>query len=66
MGTLFLTTVLSCNQLLGITKRLVSGTLLTSRQKTEIIIELQKVSPSCPLIIKNNDSKTTPSNRSNA
>ncbi len=62
MGTLFLTTVLSCNQLLGIAKRLVSGPLLTSQQKTEILFELQKVVPSCPLIIKNHDPKRNPSN----
>lgn len=55
MGTLFLTTVLSCSQVLTIANRLVSISLLSSKQKTEILFELRKVVPSCPLIIKSNE-----------
>jgi hypothetical protein len=61
MGTLFLTTVLSCSQVLTIANRLVSINLLSSKQKTEILFELRKVVPSCPLIIKPNErSKFSP------
>lgn len=52
MGTLFLTTVLSCQQVLNIANRLVNISLLSPQQKTEILLELKKVVPSCPLIIK--------------
>jgi hypothetical protein len=62
MGSLFLTTVLSCRQLLGIVNRVVNNSILTTQQKTEIVLELRKLVPSCPLIIKNYDTKTTPSN----
>lgn len=57
MGTLFLTTVLSCSQVLTIAQRLASISFLTAKQKTEIIVEIQKSVPSCPVIIKENDSK---------
>jgi hypothetical protein len=62
MGTLFLTTILSCQQVIAIANRLVSINLLTPQQKTEILVELRKTVPSCPLIIKPNDSKRTSSN----
>ena len=57
MGTLFLTTVLSCNQLLGIMNRLSNNRLLSSQQKIEIFTELRQIVPSCPLIIKHDDLK---------
>ena len=62
MEPLFLTTVISCRQLLGIANRLVNNSLLSSQQKTEIILELKNIVPSCPLIIKPHDPKRTPSN----
>lgn len=52
MGTLFLTTILSCQQVTGIANRLVTVKLLSPEQKLEILLELKKVVPSCPLIIK--------------
>jgi hypothetical protein len=55
MGTLFLTTVLSCSQVLTIANRLVNVSLLSNKQKTEILFELRKVVPSCPLIIQPNE-----------
>lgn len=57
MGTLFLTTVLSCSQVLSVAYRLANISFLSARQKTEIIMELQRTVPSCPVIIKKNDSK---------
>jgi hypothetical protein len=59
MGTLLLTTVLSCNQVIQISNRLIDISLLSPKQKMEIINELRKTVPSCPLIIKHNDSKRT-------
>jgi hypothetical protein len=55
MTPLFLTTILSCNQLNSVVSRLESVALLSYKQKIEIINELKKVVPSCPLIIKSND-----------
>lgn len=57
MFTLFLTTILSCSQIVVIANRLVNVKLLTPEQKTEIIWELKKVVPTCPLIIKPNVQK---------
>jgi hypothetical protein len=57
MFTLFLTTILTCSDIVMIANRLVNVKLLTSRQKSEILWELKKVVPSCPLIIKSNDRK---------
>lgn len=62
MEPIFLTTVLSCGQLLGLSNRIANNSLLTSRQKIEIIAELQQFVPSCPIIIKPYESKRTPSN----
>lgn len=51
MGTFLLVTIISCNQLMGILNRLQSVISLTTEQKIDIILELRKVVPSCPLII---------------
>jgi hypothetical protein len=50
--SIFLVTFLTCNQVLEIVNRLQSIALLTPQQKTEIIFELKKVVPTCPVIIK--------------
>jgi hypothetical protein len=52
MGSLFLTTILSCNQVVGVLNRLQNIALLSSQQKNEILAELRKTVPSCPVIIK--------------
>ncbi len=57
MFTLFLTTILTCSDIVMIANRLVNVKLLTPQQKSEILWELKKVVPSCPLIIKSNDRK---------
>ena len=62
MGTLFLTTVITCRQLLGIASRITNSSVLTSQQKTEIVIELRNLVPSCPIVIKPYDPKRTPGN----
>lgn len=62
MGSLFLTTILNCNQVIGVLNRLQNIALLSPQQKTEILAELKRVAPSCPVIIKPNDSKTKAGN----
>jgi hypothetical protein len=49
MVALLLTTTISCTQALRIFHRLVSVVGLTEVQKTEIIQEIRKVVPSCPI-----------------
>ena len=50
---IFLITFLSCSQVQAIATRLQNIALLTSHQKNEIIEEIKKVVPTCPIIIKN-------------
>jgi hypothetical protein len=51
--SVLLVTFLSCSQVQVIADRLQNIALLTLEQKKEIIQELKKVVPSCPVIIKN-------------
>jgi hypothetical protein len=53
--SIFLVTILSCSQVFAIARRLQNISLLTKEQKNEIILELRKVVPTCPVIIRNND-----------
>lgn len=57
MGALFLTTILSCQQVVGIANRLVSINLLTPQQKIEIFMEIRKNVPSCPIKIIKDDGR---------
>jgi hypothetical protein len=52
MVSVFLTTFLSCSQVLGIANRIQVIVGLSYQQKMEIVNELRKVVPSCPVIIK--------------
>ena len=54
MVSVFLTTILSCSDVIKIADRLVGVKLLTPEQKIEILWELKKIVPSCPLIVKPN------------
>lgn len=51
MVALLLTTTISCTQALSIIHRLVSVVGLTEVQKSEIVQEVRKVVPSCPVKI---------------
>jgi len=55
MVSVFLTTFLNCSQVFAILTKLQSIMGLTHQQKIEIINELKKVVPSCPIIINYND-----------
>lgn len=52
MEPLFLVTILSCQQVLKIIDRVGQISILTQEQKHEIVKELRKSVPSCPIIIK--------------
>ena len=49
MVALLITTTISCTQALSVAQRLVSVVGLTELQKSEIIQEIRKVIPSCPV-----------------
>lgn len=53
MVALLLTTTISCTDALKIINRIVNVTGLTPLQKTEIIQEVRKTIPFCPVVIKN-------------
>ena len=52
MVVLFSTTIISCQQALGIIHRLTKVVGLTESQKSEIVTEVRKTIPFCPVIIK--------------
>lgn len=55
MESIFLTTIISCSQAMGALNRLTSVVGLTEQQKNEIIVELRKIIPSCPITIKKDE-----------
>ena len=48
----FLTATISCSQALGVIQRVTRVVGLTEVQKTEIVQELRKTIPFCPVAIK--------------
>ena len=46
-------TIITCSQAFGIIDRLQRIVGLSSQQKKEIVIEIKKVIPSCPITIQN-------------
>jgi hypothetical protein len=50
--SVFLATIISCNQLLSIFNRLEKNLGLTPQQKFEVVRELRGYFKSCPIIIK--------------
>ena len=52
MVALLLTTTISCNQVLRIISNVQKAVVLSEKQKIEIIQEVRKFVPSCPIIIK--------------
>mgnify|MGYP003334722194 CR=1 FL=1 len=53
MVALFLTTTISCADALNVIQRLTKVVGLTELQKTEIVQEIRKTIPFCPVIVKN-------------
>jgi hypothetical protein len=52
VALLLTTTIISCTDALKIINRIVNVTGLTPLQKTEIIQEVRKTIPFCPVVIK--------------
>jgi hypothetical protein len=52
-------TIISCSQAIQIFDRLQNVIGLSPRQKIEVITEIRKVIPTCPIIIKNETQKQT-------
>ena len=52
MSLILLTSFLTCNQLLDIAKTVESSDAIPEYQKTEIILKLRKITPSCPIITR--------------
>jgi hypothetical protein len=55
MGILLLTVTISCTQVVNIIHRITKVVGLTDTQKSEIIQEIRKSVPFCPVIIKKDD-----------
>lgn len=51
----FLVTTISCTQAMSILHRITNIVGLTQSQKTEIILEVRKTIPFCPVEIKKNE-----------
>lgn len=51
MVTVFATTLITCSQAIGVINKLQQVVGLTYHQKVEIIKEISKVIPSCPIKI---------------
>ena len=59
MVPFLLATVITCNQLVDISERLVKSANLSLQQKLHIFLELRKSVPNCPVYINTNDPKQT-------
>lgn len=53
MVVLLSTTIISCSQAVGLVQRLTNVVGLTDKQKNEIVVELKRLVPTCPVKIKN-------------
>lgn len=54
-----LSTILSCSQAFGLVNRISTVVGLTPQQKIDIILEIRKVVPSCPVTIQKDVPKQT-------
>jgi hypothetical protein len=57
MAPLILSTVISCSDAVGFINKLVSSIKLSPEQKIEIIAEIRKMIPTCPVTIKADESR---------
>jgi hypothetical protein len=51
MVELFLTTTISCKSAVGLLQRISKSIMLTEQQKVEVIAEIRRIIPSCPINI---------------
>lgn len=59
MVEIFSITIISCSQAVRIFNRLQNVVGLTPTQKIEIVREIKKVIPSCPILIQDDTQKQT-------
>jgi len=52
MTALFLTTIITCNQAIGIINRIEAKENLSKQIKNELSEEIKKIIPTCPIILK--------------
>ena len=52
MVVLFASTIISCSDAVSIIQRITKVVVLTQLQKTEIVQEIRKTIPFCPVIVK--------------
>jgi hypothetical protein len=57
MTPLLLATVLTCNQVMTISDRIVRNTNLTFKQRIDLFLEIKKTIPTCPIYIDPLDPK---------
>lgn len=62
MVALFLTTTISCSNVIGIVSRITRTVGLTYQQRVELIKVIQQTIPSCPIIVKPDEHKRTSGN----
>ena len=55
-----LSTVITCSQAISLINRMANVPGLTSQQKLEIVKEVRKVVPSCPVTIQKDVPKSSP------
>jgi len=55
-----LSTIITCSQAFSLVNRMTNVVGLTSQQKLEIIKEVRKVVPSCPVTIQKDVPKSSP------
>lgn len=55
--SIFLVTILNCSDIISIANRIQSVVGLTNHQKIDIVNEVKKVAPTCPVIIKSQPKK---------
>lgn len=56
MVPLIAATIITCSDAAGIINKIVSSIGLTNQQKIEVISELRKLIPTCPVTVKKDES----------
>lgn len=52
-----ISTIITCSDAVGLINRIASSIKLTQQQKTEVISELRKMIPTCPVTIKKDEQR---------
>lgn len=57
MVPLILSTIISCSDAVGFINRITFSLKLTPQQKIEIVTEIRKLIPTCPVTVKKDESR---------